>query len=331
VTLQDEHCLNCGIVKPHADKKIVARMEEAPSLIETAGEICGSAGMVIGAVIGAIIGAFLGWSLDGLFEGMTCLIPGVISGALFGTAYGWCFGEQTGTRLRQAWRLRFRRRAGAYLQEYEETIQERLEEFVTREHQLQESRRRVEQEGAADQWQSLRGALDHAAATLRRQRDRYLAKAWEIELVRWHNTLEPLASGWDGLTHDQCTCHLLALDFRRRTGEEMRRDWMEAEVAGTPDGQDCIRRLDHGLSICEELRQGLVAEQAILALRAVSPMEPQAPPVPALAAARRQSDRLGVRTELGEFCQAFKKLEAEYPWFQARDEVSRMGESVQYH
>jgi rubrerythrin len=321
VTRQDKHCPNCGVVEPRAAGYIIeARDDRAEALLRDDPPMSEGARALLGGLMGAILGA------------------GIVGGGA-GVAVGVAIGVVAGVNVDMLWdsysrgettpRNHFGPPATAHttcLRQDERTIQQRLEAIAAREKQLAEARQRVEAEGAAQQWRTVRAALESAAAILCRQRDRYRAKLWEIALVRWQNTLEPLTGDWDHLTHEECSRRLQGLAAARERGENLLREWEHGELTATSAGQECTARLREVLGTCEQLRQALVVQQAALAVKGIAPLDEALQPVLTPAAALKQLDTFNARAAIGEFSSAFGELEAEYARLQSEHE---MAEQVQ--
>src|SRR5262249_22820019 len=155
--------------------------------------------------------------------------------------------------------------------------QQRLADIAAREKRLAEARQKVLQELGQEQggerWQKVNSALDSAAAILARQRERYHAKLWEIALVRWQNTLEPLAADWDSLTHEAVNHRLRLLEAARDRGQAYLNEWEGVDLTELPEAQRCVLRLKQALESCDKLREALIVQQAALAVKGIAPMD----------------------------------------------------------
>lgn len=315
VTRQDKHCPNCGVVEPRAGGLMLdpipdgdpAGLVENPPATEAARAL-------VGGVLGAIFGASIVGGGPGVAVGVAL---GVVAGVNMDMMFGFPFPADQSAR-----RFLGSTVPTSCLRQDEQTIQQRLEAITAREKQLGEARQRVLAEGEAGQWQTVRVTLESASQILRRQRERYRAKLWEIALVRWQNTLEPLTSDWDDLSHEECNRRLQTVASARTRGEAFLREWEQADLTATPEGQDRISRLRAALDTCEQLRQALVVQQAALAVRGIAPVDEAMQPVLSPGASLKQLDLFNARAAIGEFSSAFGELEAEYARLQSEEEMA---------
>lgn len=313
VTMMDKRCPNCGIREPRVDR-VDALPAETPMTDGTraafggfvgavvGGMLLGGMGVAVGVAIGVSVGVLLGPDSEGLADQPA--LAGVV-GAVAG-------------------------RPTASLRQDEQVIQQRLSDIAAREKRLGEARQRVDLEGGTDRWQTVRQTLDSAGAILARQRERYHAKLWEIALVRWQNTLEPLTADWDTLTHEECNRRLQALGVQRERGLGFLQDWEGVDLTHLPEGQSCITRLKNALTSCEQLRQALVVQQAALAVKGIAPMhESLAKHAPSASDPLKQLDVFNARAAIGEFSTAFGELEAEYARLRSEEELAENSVLVQ--
>lgn len=272
-----------------------------------------------GGFIGAVIGGFL---MAGMGVAVGVAV-GVSLGVLLGADREWhtpdlsTLGRRPVRSLRQA----------------EETIQQRLSEIASREKRLIEARQRVAQEAGVDfntaRWESVRGALDTAQTILGRQRERYHAELWQIALVRWQNTLEPLAADWDSLTHETVNHRLRLLEAARERGQAFLREWEHADLTDAPEAARCAARLREALETCDKLREALIVQQAALAVKGIAPMDDALAPMVAPTELLKSLDVFNARASIGEFNSAFGELEAEYARLRSEEELAERTVLVQ--
>jgi len=266
----------------------------------------------LGGFLGALIGGFL-------MAGM-----GVAVGVAVGVSLGVLLGAD------REWTVRTPlSSAPVGLVGIEQRIRERLDDLGRREERLGESRLQVERqqstpapnpESSVERWNKVKGRIDTALEMVRRQRERYHAKLWEIALVRWQNRLDPLTSDWQALDHDECGRRLTALDQVQEEGRAYLVQWDGVDLTELPEAQRCLDRLRAALGSCDRLREQLIVQQATLALRGVDPTDESltAPVTPDLGAL----DTFNARASLGEFSSAFDELEHEYQRLQAEEELA---------
>lgn len=253
-----------------------------------------------GGFIGAIIGGLL---MDGMGVAVGVAV-GVSLGVLLGADREWPAPDLSALG----------RRPLRSLKQDEETIQQRLSDIQTREKRLLEVRRRVQEQGisANASWSKVLSAIDSATVMLARQRERYHAKLWEIALVRWQNTIEPLASDWEILTHETVNHRLRLLEVARERGELYLREWEGVDLSDLPEAARCVDRLRQALASCDKLREALIVQQAALAVKGIAPMDEALTPTLTPSEALKSLDIFNARAAIGEFNSAFGELEAEY-------------------
>lgn len=327
VTAADARCPNCGIQEPRVDRAVPSGGGDTLAM-ET--PMTDGTRAAFGGFIGAIIGGFL-------MEGMGVAVGvavGVSLGVLLGADREWTSGPGMSTLHNAAGAAR---RPTNSLRQDEETIQQRLTDIAAREKRLTDARAKVTMEiGNAPvttdergRWQKVHSALDSAGVILARQRERYHAKLWEIALVRWQNTLEPLAADWDALTHESCNHRLRLLEAAVERGETYLREWEGVDLTDLPEGQRCVDRLRQALAACAQLREALIVQQAALAVKGIAPIDEALHPSLGPADNLRSLDLFNARAALGEFSSAFGELEAEYARLRSEEEIAERATFVQ--
>ena len=317
VTSADRRCPNCGIADPRNERpdrgvpEIVAQGDTLT--MET--PMTDGARAAFGGFIGAVIGGFL-------MAGM-----GVAVGVAVGVSLGVLLGadkEWTPPELSQ-----LAKRVIECLRHDEETIRQRLSDISQREKRLEEARQQVTQQPTGDaateeRWQKVKQAIDSAGGILSKQRDRYHAKLWEIALVRWQNTLEPLAADWDSLTHEACNQRLRQLERLRAQGQQYLDDWEGVDLTDLPEARRCLERLRSALESCDQLREALIVEQARLAVQGIAPVDDALTVATGTSStALNALDVFNARAALGEFQSAFDELDAEYNRLKSEDELAQ--------
>lgn len=313
VTQSDARCPNCGIQEPRVERAETLPME-TPMTDGTRA--------AFGGFIGAVIGGFL---MDGMGVAVGVAV-GVSLGVLLGADREWA-PPDLATLTRKPVRS---------LRQDEETIQQRLADISHREKRLLEMRQKIGQEmeqdaaaGGTERWTKVSAALDSAAAILSRQRERYHAKLWEIALVRWQNTLEPLAADWESLTHEACNHRLRLLENARERGQQYLADWEGVDLTDLPEGKRCVQRLRDALAACDKLREALIVQQAALAVKGIAPMDEALQPALMPNDTLKSLDIFNARASIGEFSSAFGELEAEYARLRSEEELAERAVLVQ--
>ena len=313
VTASDARCPNCGIPDPRTERSD-ALSGEAPMTDGTRA--------AFGGFIGAIIGGFL-------MQGM-----GVAVGVAVGVSLGVLLGAD------REWRspdfpnpINALRKITPSLRQTEETIQQRLSDIASREKRLAETNARVETESAldgnAERWEKVRYALDSASNFLARQRERYHVKLWEIALVRWQNTLEPLAADWEMLTHESVNHRLRLLEAARDRGNAYLKEWEGVDLTHITEGARCVDRLRNAIDTCDKVREALIVQQAALVVKGIGPVDETLQPALAPTESLRNLDVFSARAAIGEFSTAFSELEAEYARLRSEEELAERTVLVQ--
>ncbi|HTE19460.1 MAG TPA: hypothetical protein VK689_13910, partial [Armatimonadota bacterium] len=153
-------------------------------------------------------------------------------------------------------------------------------------------------------------------------RDQYRLKLFDIELARWMNRVEPLASNLDELSYEGCEHCLKALGKATRRGRKLLHDWDESGLEEAQGGGASGARLRSALAACDELRKGVIARQARTVVATVRPLGDEALPDSPCAALDSRFEVFNARAELGQFTASLRELEAEHARLQARAEVT---------
>ena len=307
VTNSDTRCPNCGIVDPRSERSESVAIETPMSDGTRA---------AFGGFVGAVIGGFL---MQGLGVAVGVAV-GVSLGVLLGADREWAGPGDMAALARRTVGNGIRS-----LRQDEETIQQRLADIGSREKRLNEARQKVLVEAGADveheRWQRVEDALDSAEKILTRQREQYHADLWDIALIRWQNTLEPLASDWESLTHETCNHRLRLLEAARERGATFLKDWEGVNLSELPEAARCVKRLREALDACDKLREALIVQQAALAVKGIAPMSEALQAAHAPSEALHALDVFNARASIGEFSTAFGELEAEYSRLRSEEEL----------
>ncbi|HYG08772.1 MAG TPA: hypothetical protein VD835_02245, partial [Pyrinomonadaceae bacterium] len=89
-----------------------------------------------------------------------------------------------------------------------------------------------------------------------------------------------------------------------------------------PDLEELSRRVNETSESYRKMHDGLVARQAVLALKGVSPLEDVASAPPASVTGRREMEVFNIQTAITDFSSSFKEFEAEYARLRSEDEVA---------
>ena len=158
------------------------------------------------------------------------------------------------------------------LQDDEQRIRERMKEIEAQRLRIEGARALLQSEAGAEALAPVREKLDYAEGVLHEQRVRHEARLWSIALVRWQRRLEPLAEPLHDPTADDATRRLKDLGAVVEDGTKLLQRWeAEPEPAATHEGQRCIAHLRDLLARRAGVRQAIVVQQALAAIRTVAP------------------------------------------------------------
>ena len=311
VASTDRHCPNCGTARK------VASSDSTEATLPFGVEMNDSTRAALGGFVGAVLGGML-------MNGM-----GVAVGVAVGVSLGVLLGAD------REWKGEVALPAGAdSLRLIERRIQQRLADIGERESRLAETLRSIDAQmgvasgsDAAGPWERVRERVSAASALLARQRDRYHAKLWEIVLVRWQNHLDPLASDWEGLDHEECARRLQRLGELQAEGRAYLDQWEGVDLSELPEARRCLDRLRAALGACDQLRERLIVHQATLAIQGIDPAE-EALDAPVSTAGGSALDTFQARADLGEFASAFDDLEDEYQRLRTEQELAERASMV---
>lgn len=120
----------------------------------------------------------------------------------------------------------------------------------------------------------VREKLAYAEEVLLKQRARHQARLWAIHLVRWQHALARFVEHATDATLADAERRLEELAAVVKRGNALLQTWeREPAIAATQEGERCISHLRELLGRCEEVRQGIVVQQAMLAIRGIAPTD----------------------------------------------------------
>lgn len=309
VTVKDTYCPNCGVITP--------RWKIPSATIQ----IFSKPAMLVGGIGYAVLRtAFLLWKTPGagligtLFGS---LVGGVFAGLVFSAAVG------VGKFVLQSFKHQkfsksLQRRSPKSLAVSERAINQRFDEMRTREQQIQETLQDIVR--TAKPSPQIIETFQHSLTAIHIQHERYTVKLWEINLIRWYNTLKPLTERVKKMTYDICNARVKNLDTIITQGADMLRQWQDSPTLNQAQ-QSCIARLTKALETCEQIRQDMLSQKAALAVQGVSPLDEQFQSVPAVLTSLEDLDAFNELPDLGEFTSGFSALEAEYFRLKGEEEV----------
>ncbi len=167
--------------------------------------------------------------------------------------------------------LRLSRDDAPELREDEERIFARLREIREQHDRLATSRALLNAGRGGGALAEVREKLNHAGEVLQRQRTRQVAGLWEIEVMRWQRRLVPVVERHGGAdTAEQMKRLAAARGEGERLLHALKRD---KETAASPEGERCLHQLRGLLHGCDELREALVVQDALEAIRGIGPAD----------------------------------------------------------
>ena len=120
----------------------------------------------------------------------------------------------------------------------------------------------------------VREKLAYAEDVLLKQRARHEARLWAIDLVRWQHALARFVEHAADATLADAERRLQELASVVKSGNALLQTWeRQPDIAATQEGERCISHLRELLGRCEEVRQGIVVQQAMLAIRGIAPTD----------------------------------------------------------
>lgn len=193
----------------------------------------------------------------------------------------------------------------------EQWIAERLRENESQRRRIESVQALMSKEARSPALEPVRARLKEATALLHDQRERYRARLWGIELLRWSDRLTPLTTAPELSSFDEAIRRLAQVAELTTDGEALRSRWQgQKETRATPEGQRCLALLDSLLERCEAIRQQILIQKATLALRGITPVDDA---VESAGLTTGSVDRLGaLPAPEQQLSDALAELEAEY-------------------
>lgn len=322
VTVQETYCPNCGIISPQRFLAIPPKPEN--SLYQKNNDQ-GSSVIFIGSSLGVILGALSAWIIRGILgiEELVFYIAMTVGGGIAG------FISSASILLVKKMVHKYRaiklmqRRSSSCLRQNEDVINQRLDEIQAKEDKIKALILSISQETRTERSQKILESLKNGMAVLHGQQELYNTKLWELDLVRWHNSLKPLINALNNLTHKKCEQLLESLTTIQQTGESLLQKWQTEQFASTSEGDNCVHRLQRALEACKQIREDIRAKQSALVLKGISPLEKEALTTTLSYEALEEVDLFNALPDVDMFSSGFKDLEEEYFRLQSEEEISR--------
>jgi hypothetical protein len=306
VTAHDQRCPNCGILRPL--ESLTVRKEEYSAVIT---------GIAIASII---VLALIFASQMG--------IGGVICFALpIGAALAFFFGSISKAVSKALGQRDIAKRKAPHPESLEykaNLISQRISELSKREQQLVAVLDRA-RENTGEKWEQVRATLETSIQTPKRQLARYSAKSLEIEMVRLQNGLAPFIYDTDRLSYEEIDVHLKIVEDAQtkavKLGKQL--DGHRQVLGSVPEIDELSQRLHDIQESTGRLRDALVGQQAVLALKGITPLDDALNPISPPIAAIRESEVFNMQVAITDFSASFNELESEYVRVQTEEDVGQ--------
>jgi hypothetical protein len=339
ITEQDEHCPDCGLLRP------LVRMEIESTKSHPNDEL---RGCVLWSIVWLATGFFVFFLVSNAIA-----TPGDVHG--YGMLVAILFfliivgGLPVIVSLnRNSFRKSLRKtEAMRYsppqvrqgLAASERTIQERLSEIKQRDIQITAVLERASK-NTGEQWESVRQTLAGTPTTVQHQYASYSVKLIEIEMVRWQNALAPLIFETGDLSYKEIDKRLIAIEKERIAGKQLNEklqnlQTLRAKIDSTSNAQEISKggsfndtqelssRIEQTLASCTKLHDALLSQQAVVALRGVTPLKDAMTATQRPMGSLRELEVFNIQVAITEFSSSFRELEAEYVRVQSEEDVGR--------
>lgn len=313
VTPQDERCGDCGLLYPLEPLRVA--VEDYSYLIAL-------------VIIAAFLFPALYFGSQAGVRGIFCYaIPvGLLIVALFGGLSKRISNALYKRSQRSVERQVAKRTAPhpASLAYKENIIEQRTSELSKREQQVSAVLERA-QLSTGEEWEQVRVTLKASVQTLKRQHARYRAKSVEIETVRLQNRLAPLISDTNRFSYDQIDNHLNSIERARKSAVTLdeQLDEQRRVLGNTSEIGDLAQRLVELQASMNKLRDAFVGQQAVLALKGITPLDDALSPVSRPVAALRETEGFNIQVAITDFSASFDELESEYVRVQTEEDVAQ--------
>lgn len=215
-------------------------------------------------------------------------------------------------------------------------IQARLQKIQADRHRLHQQREMLLKEDP-EKWKSALELIAAAETELIERADRERIALREIALAQWVNKLEAYSVGIEALSVEECDLRLTRLKRVATQGGTLLTDWDRDDAAmplctepETSLGRDalakgfrCRQQVEQGLTICQELLDGVQARRVVATVHAVG-NHATAPTNEYIPRARKALEELTARSEIGQLRESFRQLEDLAAHSSARREVDRL-------
>ena len=206
----------------------------------------------------------------------------------------------------------FPKHPNSSLNEDEQTIQARLNQFQAQAEPILTTQERAQKIADYDRRLAIERSLKEAIGILRFHRDRYRARLWEIHLIRWHNSLKPIVTHWYQRLNTDSEALYQDLNRTRDWGITLLDQWLHTDLANLETGQTYIQQLRTALATCDLLYQDLITRQAAEVLEGISYFEADPRSNAATNLASEQLAVFNALPDVADFTFGLQDLEDEY-------------------
>jgi len=308
----EQQCPNCGLSNPLESLEVITN--DYSFLVKAV------------VIVTILICAIYFGNLAGFGGVICCALPVGIGLAFFFGSISKAVSNALSKRsLEAAERLLANRRApGSESLAYKaNVITRRTSELREREQQVKNVLNRVS-EKAGPEWEQVRSTLDATHQSLKRQIARYSVKSLEIEVVRLQNRVAPLVYSIDTLSYAEIDNQLEVTRVCQQQLDNIRGDLQKQQemLGDASELAELLQRVGDFERSLKTLQDAFVGQQAVLALKGISPLEDAVAPISAPILALRKSEIFNIQVAITDFSSSFRELESEYARIQAEEDVS---------
>lgn len=212
-------------------------------------------------------------------------------------------------------------RSKKYLLKDEENIHIRIKDIKERIEKIKQIRKKLTDQEKTEKSSSLIKILDDTDAFFNDYLMKYSGELWKIELIRWKNILEPIEYTWKRDDYDKLEKHLEVLKHTRGIGEELEQKWAKDPYSDTQKGIMILSNLRELIEGCEKFYKAILARQAKLVIKDVSPIDDKAHELKAAKESGGYSEIFNSKKDLLTFFSSFEELEREFDRLEAEKEL----------
>lgn len=162
----------------------------------------------------------------------------------------------------------------AALDRDEQRVHDRLDEIARQRARIHSVQEMVGRQKPGAALGVVREKLAYAEEVLNEQQSRHHAQLWVISLARWQEQLASFTRGAAAPVFGHANTRLEELASITGEGEALLVEWQaDLRTAATREGARCVSHLKELLGRCAQLQEGIVVQEAMLAIRGIDPTE----------------------------------------------------------